>query len=53
MSPEADGNFIARCRVDTIALRQLMDDRPSKMLYEVLALKRRYLILMHQYKKVN
>jgi len=46
MSPEGDGNFMARYEVITIALRRLMDDLLSKMLYEVLALTRRYLILI-------
>jgi len=46
MPLEADGNFIARCGVYTIARRRLMDDRPGKILYEVLTLTKRYLILM-------
>ena len=46
MSPVVDENFIARWGVDTIALRQFMDDRPSSMLYEVLAFTNKYLIFM-------
>jgi len=32
MSPDGKGNFIAKWGVDTIAISQLMDDRPRRML---------------------
>jgi len=44
MLSEADGNFMAKCGVETIAPRWFMDDYLSKILYEVLALTSRYLI---------
>jgi len=37
MSPDDEGNFISRWGVETIAISRLMDDRPRRMLYEVLA----------------
>jgi len=37
---------MARCSVETIALRQLMEDRSSNILLEVFRLTKRYLILI-------
>jgi len=48
MSPKAKGSFIARCEVDIISLRRLMDDCPSKILYEVFALTKRYMLIVLQ-----
>jgi len=45
MSPDREGNFIARWGVEMIAPSLLRDDRPSRILYEVLASMTKYLIL--------
>jgi len=42
MSPDAEGNFRARCGVETTAPNELREGRPSSMLYEVWASTMRY-----------
>ena len=46
ISSVVDGNFIAKWGIEMIALKQLMDERPSSTLYEVCALTNKYLIFM-------
>jgi len=46
MSPDADGNFMAKCGVETITPNWFKEGLPSNMLYDVCASTSKYRILI-------